>query len=91
MTDEENERDGIGYYLRHCKETCLVGLKGNIPSIEGLHLAKDVILSKRQGHSEKPHEIYDIIETLVPNGAYLELFGRKNNLRNKWVTIGNEI
>ena len=24
-------------------------------------------------------------------GYYLEIFGRRNNLRNKWVTIGNEI
>jgi len=27
----------------------------------------------------------------VPNGYYLEIFGRRNNLREKWVTIGNEI
>jgi mRNA (2'-O-methyladenosine-N6-)-methyltransferase len=24
-------------------------------------------------------------------GHYLEIFGRKNNLRNHWVTIGNEV
>ena len=24
-------------------------------------------------------------------GKYLEIFGRKNNLRNYWVTIGNEV
>ena len=24
-------------------------------------------------------------------GKYLEIFGRKNNLRNFWVTIGNEV
>ena len=24
-------------------------------------------------------------------GKYLELFGRKNNLRNHWVTVGNEV
>lgn len=26
----------------------------------------------------------------LPAGKYLEIFGRKNNLRNFWVTIGNE-
>lgn len=24
-------------------------------------------------------------------GKYLEIFGRKNNLHNFWVTIGNEV
>lgn len=24
-------------------------------------------------------------------GKYLEIFGRKNNLRNYWVTVGNEV
>lgn len=24
-------------------------------------------------------------------GKYLEVFGRKNNLRNYWVTVGNEV
>ena len=26
-----------------------------------------------------------------PPGRYLEIFGRKNNLRDFWVTIGNEV
>ena len=24
-------------------------------------------------------------------GKYIEIFGRKNNLRNYWVTVGNEV
>jgi mRNA (2'-O-methyladenosine-N6-)-methyltransferase len=51
----------------------------------------DVIFSERRGQSQKPNEIYDIIEKIVPNGFYLEIFGRRNNLRSNWVTIGNEI
>lgn len=51
----------------------------------------DVIFSERRGQSQKPNEIYEFIEDLVPNGNYLEIFGRRNNLRNKWVTIGNEL
>ena len=27
----------------------------------------------------------------VSAGKYLEIFGRKNNLRNYWVTVGNEV
>lgn len=32
-----------------------------------------------------------MIEMLVPGGRYLEIFARKNNLRNFWVSIGNEV
>jgi mRNA (2'-O-methyladenosine-N6-)-methyltransferase len=27
----------------------------------------------------------------LPAGRYLEIFGRKNNLRDFWVTVGNEV
>lgn len=80
---------GHGYYLQHTKETCLIGIKGN--PVYSKSVFGDVIFSKRRGQSQKPEETYDIIERLVPNGYYLEIFGRRNNLRNNWVTIGNEI
>ncbi len=80
---------GHGYYLQHTKETCLIGVKGN-PSFKQ-NVKCDVIFSKRRGQSQKPEEVYEYIENLVPNGYFLEIFGRRNNLRNYWVTIGNEI
>jgi mRNA (2'-O-methyladenosine-N6-)-methyltransferase len=52
-------------------------------------VAKDVIFSERRGQSQKPTEIYEYIEKIIPKGNYLEVFGRRNNLRNNWVTIGN--
>ena len=51
----------------------------------------DIIFSERRGQSQKPEEIYDIVESLVPNGRYLEIFARKNNLRDFWVSVGNEV
>lgn len=33
-------------------------------------------------------QTYDLYSLL---GKYLEIFGRKNNLRDYWVTIGNEL
>jgi mRNA (2'-O-methyladenosine-N6-)-methyltransferase len=47
--------------------------------------------SERRGQSQKPDEIYELIEALVPNGKYLEIFARKNNLRDYWVSVGNEV
>ena len=78
-----------GYWLQHAKETCLVGRKGEIQL--PIQTIPDVIFSQRRGQSQKPEEIYQMVEELIPNGCYLELFGRRNNLRNGWVTVGNEI
>ncbi|KAJ1722829.1 hypothetical protein LPJ53_002798 [Coemansia erecta] len=82
---------GHGYYLQHAKETCLVGKKGVDPPNLQRSVASDVIFSERRGQSQKPEEMYEIIEQLIPGGKYLEIFGRKNNLRDYWVTIGNEL
>lgn len=64
-------------------------------------MESDVIYSERLGQSQKPLDIYELIERLVPNGTniwyciivgyYLEVFGRRNNLRDNWITIGNEL
>lgn len=80
-----------GYYLQHAKEVCLVGLKGEKPKNMQKSIGSDIILSERRGQSQKPEEIYELVEELVPNGKYLEIFARKNNLRNFWVSIGNEV
>ena len=80
-----------GFYLQHAKETCLVGRKGKHPKNMVGGIASDVIYSIRRGQSQKPEEIYKYIEQLVPNGHYLEIFGRRNNLHDYWVTVGNEL
>jgi len=50
-----------------------------------------VIVSEVRDTSRKPDEIYKIIEQLVVGGRKLELFGRKANLRDGWLTIGNQL
>jgi len=82
---------GHGFYLQHAKETCLIGVKGDVRDKAFFNIKTDVIFSQRRGQSQKPEEIYDIAEALVPNGYYMEIFGRRNNLHNGWVTIGNEL
>lgn len=83
---------GHGFYLQHAKETCLVGFKGDLNNKRfKRQTMPDVIFSERRGQSQKPEEIYPMIESLCENGFFLEIFGRRNNLRSKWVTIGNEI
>jgi len=82
---------GHGFYLQHAKETCLVGRKGcDPPSLNG-GCCPDVVFAERRGQSQKPEQLYTLIESLVPQGKYLEIFARRNNLRNFWVSIGNEL
>ena len=50
-----------------------------------------MIISEIQEQSRKPEELYFIIENIIPNGNFLELFGRKHNVRNGWITLGNEL
>lgn len=50
-------------------QVCLVGRKGSDPPGACHSIASDVICSERRGQSQKPEEIYEIIEELVPNGG----------------------
>jgi N6-adenosine-specific RNA methylase IME4 len=40
-------------------------------------------------HSQKPEEFFDIVEHLVPQGPYVELFARRH--RPGWFCYGNEL
>lgn len=73
-----------GYYLQHAKEVCMVARKNPSPqeqqqqgssSSSGLQqgqlgVSSDIIFSERRGQSQKPEEIYELIEALVPNGEH---------------------
>ena len=55
-------------------------------------MGSDVIYSERRGQSQKPTEIYEMIEEIYgEKGKFLEIFGRRHNLRPKWTTLGNEL
>ena len=58
-----------GFYLQHSKEPCLVAKRGNPPPLTNFGLESDVIYSERLGQSQKPTDIYELIERLVPNGG----------------------
>lgn len=58
-----------GFYLQHSKETCFVAKRGNPPPLTNFGLESDVIYSERLGQSQKPTDIYELIERLVPNGG----------------------
>jgi len=62
-----------GFYLQHAKEVCLVAKKGAMPANLASNVGSDIILAERRGQSQKPTEIYHLIEKLLPGGKYLDL------------------
>ena len=51
----------------------------------------DVITTHPTGlPSQKPFDLYELIERIVPRGPYIEIFARKVNWREEWVSCGNE-
>jgi len=82
-----------GYYFMHSYEICLVGYKcppGQV--VEYISkVANNVLFAEVRKKSEKPDEIYEIIEMLMPGAKKLEIFARNNNLREGWFSIGNQL
>ena len=66
-----------GYWFRGQHELLLVGTKGKFPTPEPSVRRSGVLNAPIRGHSEKPEEVYEIIESYFPDGKYLELFSRR--------------
>ena len=92
-------RNSLGYYLQHCKSSCLVFQKKLHPTTEYQnillelepHSADDLICTLTQRQLEKPTELYEKIERTFIEGDFLELFGRSTTLRKRWTTIGLQL
>jgi N6-adenosine-specific RNA methylase IME4 len=80
---------GTGSYFRGQHELLLLGVKGDVHPPEESKRLPSVLFADTQRHSEKPEEVYTIIEHMYPGRRYLELFARKR--REGWVSWGDEI
>jgi len=49
------------------------------------------MFGKMTGKSQKPEEIYELIEKMMPGSKKVELFARNNNLREGWLSLGNQL
>ena len=86
----------VGRFLDHAIEICLIGVKGNLNELNSpvyQYTNPDVIVAPRPPtQSEKPHEFYELIENIIPNARFVEMFARPPQcLRNGWTASGNEI
>ena len=83
------DKIGMGYYARQRHELLLIAKRGDIPPPDTDARFDSVIEAPRQAHSEKPHVVYDMIETMYPEFDRIELFAR--NRRAGWDSWGNQV
>ena len=79
----------MGYWWRNQHEHLLIGTRGSFPAPAAEARMSSVIHACRGAHSEKPVAVAELLETLYPNHAKIELFARKQ--RAGWAVMGNEI
>lgn len=76
---------GVGYYAKSNPEVCLLGMRGQLPTISDA--VSSVILAPRREHSRKPDESYSRIEGVFGDVPRVELFAR--HARPGWAAAGN--
>lgn len=77
----------MGHYNSVRHEFLLVCVRGSCqPDVRTLF--DSVVSIERTEHSRKPHEFYNIIETIYPHGSRIELFSRQP--REGWASWGYE-
>lgn len=76
----------IGFYLFGKHELLLIGVRGSLLPEEKLG---SVIEAPRREHSQKPEQVYELIEEMYPGLGYLEMFARQR--REGWSVFGNEV
>lgn len=83
------DKTGVGFWFRGQHELLLLGVKGKVSPPEDTNRFSSVLSTPVGTHSEKPKNVYEIIEKMFPFGKYLELFARQK--REGWTSWGAEV
>lgn len=78
---------GMGRQVRMAHEVCLIATRGR-PQRKSMSVSS-LLEAVNHGHSQKPHEMYDVIEALY-GGPYVELFARDTQPRPGWTFKGDQ-
>lgn len=79
---------GPGYWVRQRHELLLLATRGKMPTAAPTDRPDSVVEAPRGRHSEKPSQVYALIERMYPNLPRIELFARAR--RAGWAAWGNE-
>lgn len=78
---------GVGFYFRNVTELILFGVKGGLRTKDPGRSQVNIIQTRKEEHSRKPDEQYDVIEACSP-GPFVELFARQQ--RKGWTSWGDQ-
>ncbi|KAI4351691.1 hypothetical protein L6164_006026 [Bauhinia variegata] len=101
-TNKNNATPGLRHdshtLFQHSKEHCLMGIKGTVRRSTDGHIIHanidtDVIIAEEPpyGSTQKPEDMYRIIEHFALGRRRLELFGEDHNIRAGWLTVGKRL
>lgn len=77
------DRMGLGRWLRNQTEHCILAIKGT--PIVDLKNQTTILTAKKRGHSVKPDEFYDLVDSLCI-GSKVDWFSRRE--RSGWTSFG---
>jgi N6-adenosine-specific RNA methylase IME4 len=80
---------GMGQWVRQRHELMYIGTRGKIPTPAAENKPDSVLEAPRLDHSQKPEEMYSIIESMYPDLLRVELFARVG--REGWDSWGNQV
>jgi N6-adenosine-specific RNA methylase IME4 len=81
---------GLGWWVRQQHEILLIGTKGTPATPLPADRPRSVLSAPRRRHSQKPDEMYHLIDRMFPHLTdRLEMFAR--NTRPGWTSWGNEV
>jgi N6-adenosine-specific RNA methylase IME4 len=72
------DKIGLGVYFRTQHETLMFAKRGRIPAPAPKDRPPSVLIAPRRQHSQKPIEVYEIIERMYPELPKIELFARNS-------------
>lgn len=80
---------GMGHYTRANTEDCLFAVRGNWRGMRQSAAVRQLVVSPRREHSQKPDEVAERLVQLVGDVQRVELFARAP--RAGWHVWGNEV
>ena len=95
LTKNNKPHFGMGFYTRAGSESCVIATKGKFkPANRGVRAVFNAesqiqFEGKVQAHSQKPHQVRDLIVELAGDVPRIELFARQTS--SGWDCFGNEI
>ncbi|MEO2035826.1 MAG: MT-A70 family methyltransferase [Planctomycetaceae bacterium] len=85
----DKERPYYGHYSHVRHEHLCICTRGSCTPEPDAQLPQSIIAISRTRHSRKPHEFYELVDSLYPDGKRIELFAR--NRRDVWDSWGHEV